>query len=273
MGFLGAALNYYIKENISAPKLASDYFQTIPTSYLNEDYGNTENVFGFIEGTEKPEEVVVICGHYDHLGIDDDGTIFYGANDNASGTSALLEMAQAFQIAKDNGHGPKRSILFFHTTAEEIGLQGSRYYSENPLLPLENTVANLNIDMIGVADERHQKSGNINYLYLIGSDRLSTELHFVSEAVNNRFYNITLDYRYNEKDDRNRYYYRSDHYNFAKHNIPVIFYFNGEHADYHQVTDTPDKIDYDLLELRTKLVFSTAWQIANQENRISLDKN
>ena len=190
----------------------------------------------------------------------------------ALGTVALLEMAQAFNNAKKEGHGPKRSILFLHTTAEEIGLQGSQYYTENPIFPLENTITNLNIDMIGRVDKRHLSEQNENYIYLIGSDRLSTELHYISEAVNSTFYNLDLDYKYNDKDDQNRYYYRSDHYNFAKHNIPVIFYFNGEHEDYHQVTDTPDKINYPLLEKRTRLIFSTAWQLANQENPIEADK-
>ena len=157
-----------------------------------------------------------------------------------------------------------------HLTAEEDGLQGSRFYTENPVFPLENTVANLNIDMIGRVDRNHEN--NPEYIYIIGADRLSTELHYISEAVNSEFTNLSLNYKYNEENEHNRYYYRSDHYNFAKHNIPVIFYFNGEHEDYHQVTDTADKIEYDILEKRTKLIFATAWQLANQENRIIVDK-
>ena len=180
-----------------------------------------------------------------------------------------MEMAQAFKIAKDNGHGPKRSILFIHLTAEEIGLQGSKYYTEYPAFDLDKTVANLNIDMIGRIDNNHKD--NKNYIYLIGSDRLSKELHYISEKVNNAYTQLELDYTYNDENDNNKYYYRSDHYNFAQNNIPVIFYFNGEHEDYHEATDTPDKIDYELLEKRTKLIFATAWQIANQEHRLEVD--
>lgn len=265
---------YYTSQNIQSPKTLNNYFQTIPKSYFGEGegYNDTENVLAYIEGSEKPNELIILSGHYDHEGINEDGLIFYGADDNASGTGALLEMAQAFKKAKKEGHGPKRSILFLHATAEEIGLQGSRYYTENPVFPLENTICNLNIDMIGRIDKHHEEEQNENYIYLIGSDRLSTELHYLSEAVNTSFYNLDLDYKYNDKNDKNRYYYRSDHYNFAKHNIPVIFYFNGEHEDYHQVTDTPDKINYPLLEKRTQLIFSTAWQLANQEEHIEADK-
>ena len=185
---------------------------------------------------------------------------------------AILEIAEAFKLAEKAGHGPKRSILFLHVTGEEIGLHGSQFYSENPLIPLKNTVANLNIDMIGRVDKRYAKTDIKDYIYIIGADRLSTELHYISEAVNESTSKLKLDYTYNDENDSNRYYYRSDHYNFAKHNIPVIFYFNGEHEDYHLPTDTPDKIDYDLLEKRTKLIFATAWQLANQPNRIRVDK-
>jgi len=262
--------DYYISKQIPSPYPDSSYFQLIPKTYLGEDYDDTENVLAFIKGKEKPNEVIVVSAHHDHEGVDKDGNIYNGADDDGSGTVALLEMAEAFKEAENNGHGPKRSILFLHLTAEEVGLQGSKYYTENPAFPLENTVANLNIDMIGRVDRYHEN--NPEYVYLIGADRLSTELHYISEAVNNEFIKLNLNYKYNEENEHNRYYYRSDHYNFAKHNIPVIFYFNGEHEDYHKVTDTADKIEYDILEKRTKLVFATAWQLANQENRIIVDK-
>ncbi|MCB0463805.1 MAG: M28 family metallopeptidase [Flavobacteriaceae bacterium] len=261
--------DYYISENITSPIKNDEYFQDIPKETLGLDYNDSENVVAYIEGTEKPNEVLIISAHLDHEGIDDDGNIYYGADDDGSGTVALLEMAQAFKLAKKDGHGPKRSILFLHLTAEETGLQGSRYYVNNPIFPLDKTVSNLNIDMIGRVDRRHEE--NPNYIYLIGADRLSKELHYISEKINNTFFNIDLDYKYNDEEDQNRYYYRSDHYNFASHNIPVIFYFNGEHDDYHKPSDTPDKINYPLLEKRTRLIFATAWQLANQENRIKLD--
>ena len=197
-----------------------------------------------IKGSEKPDEIIVLSAHYDHVGTEN-GEIFNGADDDGSGTVSLIEIAKAFQQAKNDGNGPKRSILLLHVTGEEIGLYGSRYYTENPLFPLSNTITNLNVDMIGRIGS--EKEGNDNYIYLIGSDKLSQGLHDVSEAVNKKYVNLELDYTYNDDNDPNRFYYRSDHYNFAKNNIPVIFYFNGTHEDYHQATDTPDKINYELL--------------------------
>ena len=262
--------SFYQKEKISSPYGGDDYFQEIPKSYFPDEIkGPSENVLAYIEGTEKPNEVVIISAHLDHLGIEKN-KIYVGADDNGSGTVAVLEMAQAFKIAKEQGHGPKRSILFLHVTAEEIGLQGSQYYSENPAFPLENTVVDLNIDMIGRVDSSHRD--NPDYIYLIGADRLSTELHYISEKINSTYFNLDIDYRYNRETDRAKIYFRSDHYNFAKHNIPVIFYFNGEHEDYHQATDTPNKINYKLLEKRARFIFITAWQLANQEHRIIADK-
>jgi Zn-dependent M28 family amino/carboxypeptidase len=202
--------------------------------------------------------------------MDDEGNIFNGADDDGSGTVAILEIAEAFTKARKDGFTPKRSILFLNVTGEEKGLIGSKYYTDNPVFALSQTVANLNIDMIGRTDEAHKK--NDNYVYLIGSDKLSTELHDLSEAVNAKYTKLDLDYTYNDENDPNRFYYRSDHYNFAKNGIPIIFYFNGVHADYHKMTDTPDKIRYDLLEKRARLVFLTAWEIANRAERPAVDK-
>ena len=260
--------SYYQDQHIKSPLKDSTYFQNIPKNFLPEDVNASENVIAYIKGTEKPEELIIISGHFDHLGIDNNA-IHFGADDNSSGTVAIMEMAQAFKLAQLDGHGPKRSIMFLHLTAEEIGLQGSLYYTKNPVFKLENTVANLNIDMIGRVDKSHKD--NPNYIYIIGADRLSKELHYVNERMNQSFNDLTLEYRYNEENDPNRYYNRSDHYNFARHNIPVIFYFNGEHEDYHKPTDTPDKINYPLLEKRTKLIFATAWQLANQEKRLLMN--
>jgi len=231
----------------------------------------SENVAAMIKGSEKPDEYIVISSHLDHIGVNGEGEVFNGADDDGSGTVGILEIAEAFKTAADNGHGPKRSIIFLNVTGEEKGLLGSRYYTDyEPLVPLANTVANLNIDMIGRIDPKRE--GDRNYIYLIGSDKLSTDLHNISEEVNKEFANVTLDYKYNAENDPNRFYYRSDHYNFAKNNIPVIFYFNGTHEDYHRVGDTPDKINYDLLQNRARLVFHTAWELANREARIVVDK-
>lgn len=231
---------------------------------------DSENVIAYIKGSEFPDEVVIISAHLDHEGIKN-GEIYNGADDDGSGSVAILEIAEAFQTAVNDGYRPKRTVVFLHVTGEEKGLLGSKYYTDvSPVFPLENTVVDLNIDMIGRVDKNHLN--NKNYLYLIGSDKLSTELHELSEAVNARYTNIDLDYTYNDDHDPNRYYYRSDHYNFAKNNIPVIFYFNGTHDDYHKPTDTPDKIEYDLLAKRAQLVFYTAWEIANRDKRLAVDK-
>jgi len=233
----------------------------------------SENVFGFVEGTDKKDEVVIVTAHYDHLGKHN-GKIFNGADDDGSGTTALLLMAEAFAKAKEEGNGPRRSILFMPVSAEEKGLLGSRYYSENPIIPLENTVADLNIDMIGRVDEAHFDSkGNPDpdYVYIIGSDFLSKDLHKINEEQNNLHTKLSLDYKFNSINDPNHYYQRSDHYNFAKHGIPVIFYFNGIHEDYHKHTDTIEKIDFTKITKITKLIYFTAWELANREERIKVD--
>ena len=257
-----------IKMKNSPESLAADI--TIDIQSTNEQV-NSENVVAFIEGSEKPNEYVVVSSHLDHIGISGDGKINNGADDDGSGTVALLEIAEAFKKAEKAGKGPKRSVVFLHVTGEEKGLLGSRYYTDfEPVFPLENTVANLNIDMIGRIDPK--RTGNRNYLYLIGSDKLSSELHELSEEVNEKYTKIDFDYTYNDENDPNRFYYRSDHYNFAKNNIPIIFYFNGTHADYHRPSDTVEKINYDLLENRTRLIFYTAWEVANRDGKIIVDK-
>lgn len=226
-----------------------------------------ENVLGYIEGSDLKEELIIITAHYDHLGKHDT-LIFNGADDDGSGTVAALEIAEAFMLAKKEGKGPRRSVLIMPVSGEEKGLLGSKYYTDNPIYPLKHTVANLNIDMIGRVDEYHD---NPNYVYLIGSDRLSTDLHDISEFVNEKHFNLELDYTFNAKDDPNRYYYRSDHYNFAKNNIPVIFYFNGIHEDYHKTTDTIEKINFEKIEKISRLIFLTAWELANRDERPLVD--
>ena len=229
----------------------------------------SENVLAYIEGSQWPEEVIVVTAHYDHIGMHD-GEVYNGADDDGSGTVALLEMAQAFAMAKQEGNGPKRSILFMPVTAEEKGLLGSEYYSEHPVFPLENTVADLNIDMIGRTDSVH--AGSEPYVYVIGSDRISTELHSVNEEMNVAYVGLDLDYTFNAEDDPNRFYYRSDHYNFARKGVPSVFYFSGVHEDYHQAGDEVDKIRFDLLQRRTLLVFHTAWELAHRPERIRTDR-
>ena len=229
----------------------------------------TENVLGYLEGTDKKDEVVIITAHYDHIGKQGE-KINNGADDDGSGTTAVLKMAKAFVKAKAEGHGPRRSILFMTVTGEEKGLLGSEYYVNNPIFPLDKTVVDLNIDMVGRTDEAHEDDRE--FVYLVGSDKLSSELHELSEKANDSFTNLSIDYTYNDQDHPDRIYYRSDHWNFAKNNIPVIFYFNGTHDDYHQPSDTVDKIEFDLLQKRAQLVFYTAWVISNRDERLIVDK-
>ena len=278
--------NFYIENEIEPGDLDDkDYFQKMKLNLRrgNEGEVDTENVIAIIKGTEIPDEYLILTSHLDHVGYGRTGSrsreayigevkerIHNGADDDGSGTVAMLEIAQAFKQASKKGKGPKRSIIFLHVTGEEKGLLGSAYYADNPIYPLENTVTNLNLDMIGRIDPT-RKGDKREYIYIIGSDHDSQDLHNLSEQTNLETVNIDLDYRYNAKDDPNRFYYRSDHYNFAKNGIPIIFYFSGTHPDYHLPSDTPDKIEYDLLELRSKLVFYTAWNIANRDERIKVD--
>ena len=236
----------------------------------------SENVLGYIEGSDKKDEVIVVSAHYDHVGVDSTlqgDKIFNGANDDGSGTVAVIELAEAFAKAKKDGYGPRRSILFLAVTGEEKGLLGSEYYSNNPVFPLANTVADINIDMIGRMDFDYEKTNDSNYIYVIGADKLSSELHQINEEVNRKYVNLKLDYKYNDENDPNRFYYRSDHYNFAKHGIPIVFYFNGVHDDYHQPSDEVDKIIFESAEKVARLAFYVTWELANRENRIVVDSN
>lgn len=229
------------------------------------------NVLGYIEGTHPAlrNEVVIVTAHLDHLGVKGE-SIYRGADDDGSGTSAVLEIARAFAEAKQKGQGPKRSVLCLLVTGEEKGLLGSDYYTTYPAFPLVNTVADVNIDMVGRIDEAH--ANNPNYIYVIGADKLSQELHDINEMVNAEHTQLVLDYKYNDENEPNRYYYRSDHYNFAKNGIPAIFYFNGTHADYHRPSDTIEKINFEVLSKRAKLAFYTAWEIANRDERLKLNE-
>ncbi|HMP99309.1 MAG TPA: M28 family peptidase [Cyclobacteriaceae bacterium] len=229
----------------------------------------SENVLGFLEGTDKKEEILVITAHYDHIGIGGRGEdkINNGADDDGSGTVAVMEMARVFTEAAKAGHRPRRSILFMTVTGEEKGLLGSAYYAANPIFPLENTIVNINIDMIGRIDSAHKQ----NYIYVIGPDKLSKDLYDLHEQTNKKYSGLTLDYTYNSESHPDRIYYRSDHWNFAKNGIPIIFYFSGIHEDYHRPSDEVDKIEFPLMTKRAALAFYTAWEIANREQSIIRD--
>ena len=269
-------IEQYKALGIKNPPGSMDFYQKVPSEFMKKGFspklGDSENIWAFIPGAEKPEEVVIISAHYDHIGMKN-GEVFNGADDDGSGTVSLIEIAKAFAEAKKEGHAPKRSILFLHVTGEEHGLHGSRYYAENPLFPIKNAVADINIDMVGRRDTIGSHKTDGKYVYVIGSDRLSSELHSINEEMNTKYVGLNLDYTFNARNDPNQFYFRSDHYNFAKKGIPSIFFFNGVHEDYHGPNDTADKIEYDLLAMRAKLAFTLAWELANRDKKIVVDKD
>ena len=231
------------------------------------------NVLGYLEGTDKKDEVIIFTAHYDHEGINEQGEIFNGADDDGSGTATIIELAEAFALAAEGGYRPRRSLLFMAVSGEEKGLLGSAYYADHPVFSIENTVANLNIDMIGRTDPFYEgREDSANYVYIIGADRLSKDLHEINEQMNTGFAGLTLDYKYNDPRDPNRFYERSDHYNFAQKGIPIIFYFTGVHKDYHRPTDTAEKINYEKMGRIARLIFATGWELANRDERIVVDQ-
>jgi hypothetical protein len=248
---------------LSAVQLSSDI--TVNQS-VKKDLLSGQNVLGFIEGTDKKDELVIVSAHYDHIGMKG-SAVYNGADDNGSGSTTVLEIAEALAVAKIMKKGPRRSVLCLWMTGEEKGLLGSEYYAENPIFPIENTMVDVNIDMVGRWGEEYLDQST-PYIYVIGSDRLSNDLHAINESSNSTYSGMILDYKYNDEKDPNRFYYRSDHYNFAKKGIPAIFYFNGVHEDYHRASDTIEKIDFDLMAERGRLIFHTIWNLANRENRI-----
>jgi hypothetical protein len=232
----------------------------------------TQNVVGVLEGTDPKlkNEYVAFSAHYDHLQTASNGDVFHGADDDGSGTVAILAIARA--MAKDP---PRRSILMVFHAGEELGLLGSEYNTDvAPAVPLDKVVADLNIDMIGRSkpagdqEEADTHLTDARTVYLVGSNRISEELHQLSEATNGEFQKLRLDYYYNDPSNPERIYFRSDHWNYAKHGIPVIFYFDGTHVDYHRTTDTVDKIDFTKMTNITRLVFETGWRIANLDHRL-----
>jgi len=269
MGEDGKGIFDKVKNNVT---FAKSYKANIDLSYQKTTItSRASNVMGFLEGTDKKDEYVVITAHYDHVGKRDT-TIYYGADDDGSGTVSVLEIAEAFAKAKAEGKGPRRSILFMTVSGEEHGLWGSAYYTSHPVYPLNKTSVNLNIDMVGrIGNEYMKDKDSANYIYVIGDNKLSSDLTPITEAVNGAYSKLKLDRKYNDPNDPNRFYYRSDHYNFAEKGVPIIFYFNGVHPDYHRPTDTPDKINYGLMEKRAKLVYYTALEMANRDEMLKRD--
>lgn len=269
---LGLSGTNVIDKMKSEPIASAVYKANIDMGFTKTSLtASASNVIAVLEGTDKKDEYVFLTSHYDHVGKRPDGTIYYGADDDGSGTTGILELAEAFAKAKAAGKGPRRTIVFMTVSGEEKGLWGSAYYANHPIFPLEKTSVDLNIDMIGRIGEEYLKDkDSANFVYIIGDDKLSTDLTPITDAANKNV-KLKLDRKYNDLNDKNRFYYRSDHYNFAEKGVPIIFYFNGVHADYHRPTDTPDKINYPLMAKRGQLVFYTAWEMANRNDMLKRD--
>lgn len=281
-----APQQFTISENLAKAIIGNEYDNAKATTSMIKTFSadvlldvkkttltaQSSNVIAVLPGTDLKDEYLFVTAHYDHLGKRGDSVIYYGADDDGSGTVAVLEIAEAFAKAKAAGRGPRRSVVFMTVSGEEKGLWGSDYYSSHPVFPLDKTTADLNIDMIGRTDSSRKHGDSLNYVYVVGDDKLSSDLRTISENVNKKYLNMELDYKYNDPNDRNRIYFRSDHYNFAKVGVPIIFYYDGMlGADYHRPTDTPDKINYNLLAKRAQLVFYTAWEMANKNEMLKRD--
>jgi Zn-dependent M28 family amino/carboxypeptidase len=266
-------------ESVPAFELNSSKKVTV-TIAIKAERPMTQNVVAVWEGGDPvlKNEYVAVGAHYDHVGICAPGQadqICNGADDDGSGTTALLGMAEAISHAKQK---PKRSVLFVWHCGEEKGLWGSRYFTDYPTIPLEKVVTQLNIDMIG----RSKKDGDTNArnkdltgpsaIYVIGSTMMSTELGDLAQQVNKSFLNLTYDTKYDDPADPNRFFFRSDHYNYARKGIPIIFFFDGVHEDYHRPGDEPQKIDYDKMERVARTVYMTLWAVANLPKRPTVDK-
>lgn len=250
------------------------------TVAVKPDHPTTQNVVAVWEGGDAvlKNEYVAVGAHYDHVGICAPGTadpICNGADDDGSGTTALLGMAEAISHAKLR---PKRSVLFVWHCGEEKGLWGSRYFTDYPTVPLDHIVTQLNIDMIGRSKKdgdtnpRNKDLSGPNQIYVIGSTMMSTDLGKLSETVNKSFLNLQYDLRYDDPADPNRFFSRSDHYNYARKGIPIIFFFDGVHEDYHRPGDEPQKIDYEKMEKVARTVYMTLWEVANLPVRPKVDK-
>jgi hypothetical protein len=258
------------KEKLQPKKLDVSAKMIVATQVTRS---TTQNVAAILEGSDPKmkNEYVVFSAHYDHLKTGPGGEIYPGADDDGSGTTAVLTIAHAMSLER-----PRRSVLIMFHAGEELGLLGSEYNTDYaPVVPLKQMVADLNIDMIGRSkapgdnDLENQHLTDANTVYLVGSNRTSQELHQLSEETNAQFQKMKLNYHYNDPSDPERIYFRSDHWNYAKHGVPIIFYFDGTSVDYHRPTDTVDKIDFTKLTKVTRLVFETGWRIASLDHRLA----
>lgn len=239
----------------------------------------TQNVVGVLEGSDGglKKEYVALGAHYDHVGIGNPvngDAIYNGADDDGSGTVSILAIAEAFA----KGVRPKRSLLFVWHAGEEKGLWGSRYFTQYPSVPINKIITQLNIDMIGRSkqdgdiNQRNAELSGSNEIYVVGSKMMSTVLGELSESVNKSYYNLSFNYKYDDPNDPHRFFFRSDHFNYAQKGIPIIFYFDGEHEDYHRVTDQVEKIDFEKMQKVARTVYAMAWELAGGMKRPAVDK-
>jgi hypothetical protein len=272
-GFVMATISKEVGKAILGANTAKNTYTTSINLVATKTVNTLEssNVVGIIPGSDKKDEYVVLSAHYDHLGKKGD-VIWYGADDDGSGTVSVMQMAEAFATAAKKGKGPRRTMVFLIVSGEEKGLLGSDYYSEHPIYPMDKTTADLNTDMVGRVDTERQSADSLNYVYVIGHDKLSTDLPIINEAANKKSSNITLDYKYDDPADKNMIYYRSDHYNFAKKGVPILFFYDGMLlADYHKPTDTIEKINFELMQKRVLMIYYTACEITNRDEMLKRD--
>lgn len=269
------------KEELQSFELKNDKRVSISVG-IDRTPVSTQNVIGILEGSGPvlKNEYVAIGAHYDHVGMNPfapgPDKIWNGADDDGSGTVAVLSIAEAFAKGAQR---PKRSILFIWHAGEEKGLWGSEYFADHPTVPINSIITELNIDMIGryqnPGDENHPQNKNLpkpGEVFTIGSRMMSTELGEWSDTVNKAFLNLRFNTKYDDPNDPEQFFYRSDHFNYAKKGIPIIFYMDGSHADYHQASDSIEKINFEQMEKVTKTIFATGWDLANRPVRPKVDK-
>ena len=266
-----------IADNITefTPEPTGYHLNYTPYSGTVEVQG--ENVLAYIEGSDPvlKNEVVVLMGHYDHIGLsmpDQSGDMINnGADDNGSGSMALMAIAESLQKAKNNGVGLDRSVLILHVSAEEKGLLGSRYYSDHPVIPINQTVTAFNTDMIGRSDPENVEAGTTDYFYLIGGEIISSGLDSLVSVANEETVQMRIDRKYNDLTDSNQFYRRSDHWNFGRLNVPFVFFFTGVHEDYHRPSDEVDKIDFEKYSRLVRMIYASTVKVANFDGRPQVD--
>jgi Zn-dependent M28 family amino/carboxypeptidase len=252
----GKTLNEIIGEAGKGGKPKIFTLKTSAEIHGNVTYHKTgvSNIIGIIEGSDLKDEYIVLSAHHDHVGIIGEET-YNGADDNASGVSVVLETARLIAKAKREGYILRRSVAVLFPAAEESGLIGSTYYVNNPVFPLTATRACINVDMVGRIDDKY-KSTNGNYIYIVNSEQTNGNLLELVDQSN-------LDSLVINTKDLNSLFSRSDHYNFAKHNIPAVLLTSGLHNDYHTPRDTAELINFCALWKRSRLIFSLVCSLVN----------